>query len=262
MRVILAIDDDRPLIQLYERYLAPHGYRVLALSDPTDAVKRAQEVEPFAILLDVMMPGRNGWQVLKDLRENSATASIPVIMCTILENQDLGQQYGANAYLTKPVLENDLVMALETLDVETHRPSVLVITDDQIKLANVASLLDDQSAYLIRQAVGGAQALNALDYKLPDIILLMMEFRSVVEAEPARAEIDSFTILETLNSDPRRSSIPVIILTESELDADLRSQLAHFSPDMLLKAPIQPAELLACLEHSLQLSAYSESHLS
>jgi signal transduction histidine kinase/DNA-binding response OmpR family regulator len=258
-RVVLAIDDERPLIQLYERYLAPHGYRVLALSDPTDAVKRAQEVEPYAILLDVLMPGRDGWQVLKDLRANPATAAIPVIMCSIQEYQKQWQELGANAYLTKPVLEEDLMQALEDLSNEAHVPSVLVLADDPNNLSKIASLFGDTSPYQIRQAIGGTQALKALDYKLPDVILLTADFGGNTRPDTATADIDWFTLLETLHANPKRSTIPILILTETDLDQELRSRLAHFSPEMLLKVPIQSAELLACIEHSLQLRAYPNS---
>ena len=259
-RVILAIDDERPVIQLYERYLTPHGYRVLALSEPGDAVKRAREVEPFAILLDVMMPGRNGWQVLKDLRDDPTTASIPVVMCSILEDKNRWQEFGANAYVTKPVLEEDLVKALETLDAPAQEPSVLAIADDQHKLASIAGTFDDQAPYLLRQAIGGVQALQALDYKLPDVIILSTEFPSGSYAGADTAEIDSFSLLETIHTNPRRNQIPIIILTETELDSDLRNQLARFSPEMILKSPIQSAELLACIEHSLQLRVQSDNH--
>jgi signal transduction histidine kinase/CheY-like chemotaxis protein len=259
MRVVLAIDDERPVLQLYERYLSPYGYRVLALSDPSDAVKRAQEVEPYAILLDVMMPGRDGWQVLKDLRANPATAAIPVVMCSIHENPHRWQELGANAYLSKPVLAEDLVQALESVSNEANKPSILMIADDQVNLSKVASLFDDSSPYQISHAVGGTEALKALDYKLPDVIILTADFNSNAEPDMVVAEIDNFTLLETLHADPKRSPIPILILTETDLDKDLRSRLAHFSPEMLLKMPIQSAELLACIEHSLELRACSNS---
>ncbi len=260
-RVVLAIDDERQLIQLYERYLAPHGYRVLALSDPTDAVLRAQEVEPYAILLDVMMPGRDGWQVLKDLQANPATASIPVIMCSILENQSQWQELGAKAYVTKPVLEEDLVQALEFLNKNENKPAILVVADDQNNLSKIVNLFDNTSPFQIRQTIGIAQTLKALELRLPDVLLLTAEFRKIQGPDTAEADIGCFTLLETLNNDPRFRAIPILILTETDLDKDLRSQLAYFSPEMLLKMPIQSAELFACIEHCMQLRATSNSLL-
>jgi CheY-like chemotaxis protein len=161
--------------------------------------------------------------------------------------------------LTKPVLEEDLMQALEDLSNEAHEPSVLVLADDPNNLSKIASLFGDTSPYQIRQAIGGTQALKALDYKLPDVILLTADFGGNTRPDTATADIDWFTLLETLHANPKRSTIPILILTETDLDQELRSRLAHFSPEMLLKVPIQSAELLACIEHSLQLRAYSNS---
>ena len=100
------------MISLYERYLKPHGYQVVALTDPTQAVERAKEVKPFAITLDIMMPEKDGWQVLQDLKNDPATREIPIIVCSILENQEKGFNLGAADYLVKPFLQEDMINAL------------------------------------------------------------------------------------------------------------------------------------------------------
>ncbi|MEW6241121.1 MAG: GAF domain-containing protein, partial [Chloroflexota bacterium] len=89
-RVILAIDDDPQVIGLYERYLQPQGYQVIALSDPAKARERAAQLRPFAITLDIMMPGYDGWQVLQDLKSDSETRDIPVVICSIVEEREKG----------------------------------------------------------------------------------------------------------------------------------------------------------------------------
>ena len=120
--IILAIDDDRQVINLYERYLANHGYKVIALTDPLQAVARAQEVQPFAITLDLMMPDRDGWQVLKDIKSNPDTQNIPVLICSIADNtghqlNQLSLRSGAAGFLSKPLLEDDLAQAIKSLAV-------------------------------------------------------------------------------------------------------------------------------------------------
>jgi len=84
--VILAIDDDPQVIGLYERYLHPQGYQVVPLSDPTRAVERVKQLKPFAVTLDIMMPGIDGWQVLDSLKGDPDTRNIPVIICSIIED--------------------------------------------------------------------------------------------------------------------------------------------------------------------------------
>jgi Amt family ammonium transporter len=116
-KLILAIDDDPQVLGLYERYLQAAGYRMVALTDPSRAVERAAELKPFAITLDLMMPGIDGWQVLKSLKENPATQKMPVLICSIIEEPERGFTLGAADYLVKPILEEDFVRALNRLDV-------------------------------------------------------------------------------------------------------------------------------------------------
>ncbi|MBI5942919.1 MAG: GAF domain-containing protein [Chloroflexi bacterium] len=117
-KVILAIDDDSHVIELYERYLQPRGFKVIPLTDPSQALERARQLKPFAVTLDIMMPGVDGWKVLSILKGDQTTRDIPVIICSIIEDLEKGQSLGANDYLVKPILEDDLVNALERIDVK------------------------------------------------------------------------------------------------------------------------------------------------
>ncbi len=114
-RTILAIDADPQVISLYARYLAGHGFRVASLTNPAEAVEMARNLQPFAILLDTVMPEMDGWQVLQELKGNETTRHIPVILCTIQEDRERGFSLGAADYLVKPILESDLVFTLERL---------------------------------------------------------------------------------------------------------------------------------------------------
>jgi len=111
--IILSIDDEQQIAQLYQRYLDDLDYEVVPLSQPKEAVSIAQEINPMAITLDVMMPEKDGWSVLKDLKDNPKTAHIPVIICSILEEKEKGINMGASAYLIKPFLRDDFVAVIE-----------------------------------------------------------------------------------------------------------------------------------------------------
>ena len=114
-RVVLAVDDDPGLVGLYRRYLEPHGYRVVGVTKSSEAIPRAAELRPMAILLDVLMPNKDGWQVLTELKRSELTRAIPVIMCTLITEPDRALEMGAADYLTKPILEADLLRALRGL---------------------------------------------------------------------------------------------------------------------------------------------------
>jgi signal transduction histidine kinase/ActR/RegA family two-component response regulator len=111
--VILVVEDDQGIVGLYRRYLEPHGYSVICMDKSSDAVSGAVEYRPAAILLDVIMPQRDGWRVLADLKQNVQTRDIPVIICTIVSDRERALNMGAADYLNKPILEADLLQALD-----------------------------------------------------------------------------------------------------------------------------------------------------
>ncbi len=114
-KIILSIDDDTQVVGLYERYLQPQGYQVVPLTNPALALERVKQLRPFAVTLDVMMPGIDGWKVLDILKNDPDTRHIPVILCSIIEDLEKGFNLGASEYLVKPILEEDLVKALDRL---------------------------------------------------------------------------------------------------------------------------------------------------
>jgi CheY-like chemotaxis protein len=135
-RVILAIDKDPKLTDVYRRYLAGQEFNMVALTELDHAISMAREIQPFAITLDVSMQTQNGsgisidptpsaqpsgepvldgWKVLEKLKTNPETQSIPVIVCTMISEKDRALRLGANAYLFKPILQEDLIRALKHL---------------------------------------------------------------------------------------------------------------------------------------------------
>lgn len=116
---VLVIDDNPAIHQLFERYLALHHYKVIHTRNAADALQAAVEALPDLIILDVMMPGVDGWQVLRDLAHNPATSRIPVIICSVLNEPELAFSLGAQAYLKKPVDRLELLATLARL----HHPA-------------------------------------------------------------------------------------------------------------------------------------------
>jgi CheY-like chemotaxis protein len=99
---ILVIDDNPDVVLLFRRYLG-QTYRLIQATTSDEALALAEELRPALMTLDVMMPGLDGWQILDHLRRNPRTASIPVVVCSILPEPSLAQALGAVAYLPKPI---------------------------------------------------------------------------------------------------------------------------------------------------------------
>ena len=93
-RLILAIDDDPDAIYLLQENLAEAGYRVVGALGADEGLRKARELLPFAITLDITMPQRNGWEVLHDLKADPATRDIPVIVVSIVDSKELGYRLG------------------------------------------------------------------------------------------------------------------------------------------------------------------------
>ena len=110
--IVLVIDDNKGLIDVFRRYLGGHPWEVRAASSGSEARQMLSEIRPTVIVLDVMMPGEDGWEVLTKLKAQSDTAEIPVIVCSVLDEPHMAQLLGASEYLPKPVTQRALLRAL------------------------------------------------------------------------------------------------------------------------------------------------------
>jgi CheY-like chemotaxis protein len=241
-KVILCIDDDAQVISLYDRYLTPQGYHVVALTDPTKAREFAKEVKPFAITLDIMMPGYDGWQVINDLKHDKNTHDYPVIICSIVEEEEKGFSLGAADYLVKPILEEDLVDSLNRLNGDGSINEVLVIDDDPNDLRLVEKILDEHSKYKAILAEGGIKGWEMLLEKPPQAIILDLFM----------PDLDGFTILERMRSTPRLRDIPVVVISGVDLSPEQRRQLENLGKRLLQKGMLTEDELFATLDKALR----------
>jgi CheY-like chemotaxis protein len=117
---VLVVDDNRAIHDLFERYLTPNFYEVVHAHSGAEAAQTAIESQPDVILLDVMMPAVDGWQVLQELQQNQLTRNIPVIICSVLKEPELAFSLGARAYLKKPVERLELLATLTRVRESDH----------------------------------------------------------------------------------------------------------------------------------------------
>ncbi len=106
---ILVVDDNQEMIQLFRRYLAASRYEVIGATSAQDGIRLAEELHPSLIILDVMIPDQDGWEVLQHLRNMPSTKDIPVVICSVLKEQELAFSLGASEFLAKPVSQQDLL---------------------------------------------------------------------------------------------------------------------------------------------------------
>jgi two-component system chemotaxis sensor kinase CheA len=172
-RLVVAVDDNPDVLQLIADSLEQSPYRVIGIQDATKAIEVIQELHPSAITLDIMMPKVNGWQILHQLKSNPATASIPVILLTVLEDRSAGYVLGADEYLVKPVARDSLLNVLQQL-VNDQPEATLANEASAIGPNAFASLSTDAVAFIDRHdEVDGVMKPILLVHSEPNIHVLV-----------------------------------------------------------------------------------------
>ena len=242
MKVVLAIDDDPQVIGLYERYLNPQGYYVMPLTDPSKAREHVLRIKPYAITLDIMMPNKDGWSVLTDLKSDPLTRDYPVIICSIMEQAEKGFSLGAADYLVKPILEEDLVSALDRLNKDGTIHEVLVIDDDPNDLRLIKKILSQHGQYKPLLAEGGRKGWDAINRKTPHAIILDLFM----------PDMDGFTILEKLRENSILREIPVLVVSGGGLTNEQQKQLDEFGQRLITKGSLNEGQLIKTIENALK----------
>jgi signal transduction histidine kinase/CheY-like chemotaxis protein len=242
--LVLAIDDNPDVIYLLQENLAEAGYQVIGALSGEDGLRKAKGLRPYAIILDIMMPFKDGWQVLHELKTDPATRDIPVVMLTIVDKKDLGYRLGAADYLVKP-FDSDAVLA-----VLNRLPSPfgdnaavrLLVVDDDPRVADMVGQLLEERPYVIETAVDGLAALQTIEQNPPDIILLDLMMPN----------LDGFGVLEQLGQHPQHQKIPVIVLTAKTLTRDEATLLRQSVSQVIQKQGLKEELLITELQQALQ----------
>jgi CheY-like chemotaxis protein len=113
--VVLLVDDNQDILDLFQRYTYGTRFHLVGTRDSRQAVEMAEKYNPQVIMLDLMMPEIDGWQMLGLLRRHPSTAHIPIMFCSIVRQEELAYSLGAKGFLRKPVTRENLLDALEYL---------------------------------------------------------------------------------------------------------------------------------------------------
>ncbi len=111
--LVLVIDDNADTLQLFQRYVTGTRYRLITVRDPEQALAMMRTVSPRIIVLDVMMPRVDGWKLLMHIRQHPQTAETPILVCTVLPQEELALSIGATGFLRKPVTRDAFLSALD-----------------------------------------------------------------------------------------------------------------------------------------------------
>jgi hypothetical protein len=211
--LVLVIDDDPDARDLLSRTLVAAGFRTATAAGGEEGLTLAGTLAPSAITLDVMMPGLDGWSVLRDLKTDPETRDIPVIMISMTDDRDLGYALGATEFLTKPIQREQLVRLIESHGAD-RAAGVLVVDDDPEVRAMVRRVLE-REGWRVEEAANGRIALERLVAWSPSLVLLDLMM----------PVMDGFEfVLEMRRMEPTRS-IPIVIVTAKDLTEEDRRRL-------------------------------------
>jgi PAS domain S-box-containing protein len=211
---VLVIDDDPAVHDLMRRSLEKDGFRVEAAADGKRGLELAKQLKPAVITLDVMMPSLDGWSVLTALKADRATADIPVIMLTIVDDKQLGFALGAADYFTKPIDFQRLHTVLEKYRKPATRQTVLIVEDHADTREMLRRTLE-KGGWQVTEAQNGKVGLVKLAEATPALILLDLMM----------PEMDGFEFMETMRRRKDRERIPVIVITAKDLTEEDRRRL-------------------------------------
>jgi signal transduction histidine kinase/CheY-like chemotaxis protein len=215
---ILVIEDEPSSARLLHTYLADGGYRVRLAHDGETGLELARERRPSAVVLDVLLPGMDGWEVLRRIKSDDALRDIPVIIVTVVDERGIGLALGAVDYLVKPIDREGLLACLDrftfTTKVKTRPISVLAIDDEPAALDLIQGSLQPLG-FGIRRAASALEGLALARTSPPDLVI----------CDLLMPEIDGFEVVSQLHDDPATSGVPILILTAHTLSAAEKDRL-------------------------------------
>lgn len=232
--IVLAIDDDPSVHDLLRRSLLRHGFRVESAYSGDEGLRLARKLHPEAITLDVLMPGMDGWGILRALKADHEISQIPVIMLTVMDNRNHGFLLGATEYLSKPVDRNRLVEVLTRFRSHGNPSSALIIEDD-FDARKILSTALRAEGWKVDEAENGRVGLECIQRSKPSLILLDLMM----------PEMDGFEFVAQLQELPENRNIPIVVLTAKEVTAEERRVLNGQVAKVVRKTSLKVDDLLA-----------------
>lgn len=238
----LIVEDSETAAKQVARYLAEIGSAAFIYSQGEGAVDAVKRFDPEVIILDLLLPGLSGWEVLAQLKANPATQDIPVLVVSVMDERSRALALGASGYLVKPISRQQLQSALSRIfseaspkhlahtalvvmpEQEQHSPLILLAEDNE---ANISTLMDylQIQEFRVSLARNGIEAVQMAKQQKPDLILMDIQM----------PEMDGLEATRQIHADAELASIPIIALTALAMPGDRERCLAAGAKDYLTK---------------------------
>ncbi|NEU72417.1 HAMP domain-containing protein [Hassallia byssoidea VB512170] len=234
-RTLLIIEDDLNFARIMLDMAREQGFKGVIASRGDVGLAMAQELQPAAIMLDIHLPGMDGWTILDRLKHDPGTRHIPVHIMTSDEGQSRSLQQGAIAFLQKPVSSEALFKALSDIKQFVERPvkNLLIIEDDDIQRNSIAELIGNSDVASTGVSTGAA-ALAALKSGHFDCVVLDLGL----------PDMSGIELIEQIKEEPSLNHLPIVIYTGKDLTPHEETELQRISNTIIVKDVRSPERLL------------------
>ncbi|MFH1215574.1 MAG: response regulator [Pseudomonadota bacterium] len=239
-KTVMAIDDNPEVIELIRKNIGS-DYTVVGLLSGQGAVETARKIKPIAITLDIMMPERNGWMVLQDLKRHPETQDIPVIILSIVDEKQTGFSLGAAEYLVKPINKKILLHKLKNIEKLTSIKNILIVDNEHDTCELLKTVLMAEE-YQVRTAVTSNDAMKAIEASPPDLIVLNL----------IMPDAHGFDLIEFVKSRKEIKSTPLILITNKDLSEEDMIELNGQIQATLNKGILSEQNLLEELKKTIK----------
>lgn len=231
----LVIDDDPATIELMSRWLERSGYRVVSATNAERGLALAQAMAPDIVLLDALMPGRTGYDILPILSALPGLHDTPILLVTVDDDRSRGLAAGASDYVRKPVTETRLreILSVYEKDLEGE----VLIVEDEREAAELLERTVRRLGFSTRHAADGAEGLAAIGERTPAAILLDLNMPN----------LNGFDFIETLARSKDHARIPLIVLSGQELSVAQHHRLLAAGCRYYMKGNAAPREIAESL---------------
>ncbi|MEF2550257.1 response regulator [Aurantimonas sp. A2-1-M11] len=233
---VLVIDDEERARRMISHAVRGAGFDVVESTGGTAGLRMARTKRPNAIILDIMMPERDGWSVLREIKSDPTLCDIPVILATVVPDREMGLAFGATDHLIKPIDPRELISTLDAIACDRGR-EVVIVEDDASTRALFRRILV-REGWKVREAANGRQGLEQLEIARPTLVVLDLMM----------PEMDGFALLTALRERPDLADLPVVVVTSKDLTREERDWLSTRAGEVVRKGQAGRADLLAALK--------------
>src|SRR5438445_373129 len=219
--VILVADNDPAVKERIEPFLRHAGYEVVIAASAQEALRKAVQLQPLAVLIDTQLPPNGGSGLVYDLRRESKTKDIPIVLTSKVNKESLPFDIGQADFLTKPIDRQQLLQMMVKFDLladgkkgKKTPSSILIVDDDPQNIRLVKAMLKPFNMEIM-VADGGKAGLELALKKKPDMIILDLMM----------PDVDGFEVVSKLREDPAASQIPILIYTAKNITSEDRERL-------------------------------------